>query len=108
MLLDKTEEVTSTTVFQVSGCIMLSSILTCMVHWNSCIVIILITVYLFFCFFPLKCPVCRDVQVDPCTLACGHSACQLCLARIWESGSIFCPLCKEPWKIIPAINYDYR
>ena len=55
-----------------------------------------------------KCPVCLNVQVDPCTLSCGHTVCQLCLARMWKSNNKICPVCKETWKVFPAISYDFR
>ena len=56
----------------------------------------------------MKCPVCRTLQVDPCTLQCGHTICQLCLARMYKNFDKFCPTCKEPWSMFPAISYDYR
>ena len=56
----------------------------------------------------MKCPVCRTLQVDPCTLQCGHTICQLCLARMHKNFDKFCPMCKEPWSMFPAISYDYR
>ena len=56
----------------------------------------------------MKCPVCKDIQVDPCTLQCGHTVCQLCLARMWKSQNQFCPLCKDHWQVYPAITIDYR
>ena len=56
----------------------------------------------------MKCPVCRALQVDPCTLQCGHTICQLCLARMYKNFDKFCPMCKEPWSMFPAISYDYR
>ena len=56
----------------------------------------------------MKCPVCRTLQVDPCTLQCGHTICQLCLARMYKNFDKFCPMCKEPWSVFPAISYSYR
>ena len=56
----------------------------------------------------IKCPVCLNIQIDPCTLPCGHTFCQLCLARLWKNNEESCPVCKEPWKVFPAISYDYR
>ena len=56
----------------------------------------------------MKCPVCRNVQVDPCTLQCGHAICQLCLAHMYKNLDKFCPVCKEPWNVFPAISYNYR
>jgi hypothetical protein len=56
----------------------------------------------------MKCPVCLNIQVDPCTLQCGHSICQLCLARLWKNEGTFCPVCKQTWREFPAISYNYR
>ncbi len=56
----------------------------------------------------VKCPVCLNVQVDPCTLQCGHSICQLCLARLWKNDEKFCPICKQTWREFPAVSYNYR
>ena len=56
----------------------------------------------------MKCPVCHDVQVDPCTLSCGHTTCQLCLAHMWDNGNHSCPVCKTSWQVIPAISIEYR
>ena len=56
----------------------------------------------------VKCGVCRDIQIDPCTLACGHAFCLLCLARLWKDNKKFCPVCKVTWEVFPAISYDFR
>ena len=56
----------------------------------------------------MKCPVCLDVLIDPCTLSCGHTFCQLCLARMWKDNKENCPVCKETWKVYPAVSFDYR
>ena len=56
----------------------------------------------------MKCPVCLNIQVDPCTLVCGHATCQLCLARLWEKGDYSCPVCKQSWKVIPSVSIDFR
>ena len=56
----------------------------------------------------MKCPVCHDVQVDPCTLSCGHTTCQLCLARMWDTGHQSCPVCKTLWQVFPSISIEYR
>ena len=58
--------------------------------------------------YPLQCPVCRNFLVDPCTLQCGHTTCQLCLARMWGHKDTLCPLCKEPWQVLPAVAVDLR
>ena len=56
----------------------------------------------------MKCPVCLNVHVDPCTLSCGHTFCQDCLAHMWKSNKKICPVCKETWKVLPSISFDYR
>ena len=56
----------------------------------------------------INCPVCLNLQIDPCTLACGHTFCQLCLARLWKSNNRSCQVCKKTWKEFPAISYDHR
>ena len=55
-----------------------------------------------------KCPVCLNIYIDPCNLSCGHTFCQLCLAHMWESNKNTCPVCKEIWKVFPAISFNYR
>ena len=61
----------------------------------------------------MKCPVCKEILVDPCTLQCGHTFCQLCLACIVlktsePPSSRSCPLCKQPWQVIPDINRAFK
>ena len=56
----------------------------------------------------VKCPVCLNVLINPSTLSCGHTFCQLCLARMWKSNKEICPVCKEEWKVFPSISFDYR
>ena len=58
--------------------------------------------------YPLQCPVCRNVLIDPCTLQCGHTTCQLCLAKMWGHKDTMCPLCKEPWQVLPSVAIDLR
>lgn len=64
------------------------------------------------------CPVCFDVLMDPCSLNCGHTFCELCLASVWkaEAGnwiehhprSILCPTCRNPTESFPQVNYALR
>ena len=64
----------------------------------------------------ILCIVCAEVLVDPCTLHCGHSFCQLCLASVWKSktllspspASLHCPICRQPWGSYPGINIQLR
>ena len=60
------------------------------------------------------CAVCAEVFIEPCTLHCGHSFCQLCLAALWKSSrkrsphSLSCPVCRQPWVNFPGINIQLR
>lgn len=62
----------------------------------------------------ILCAVCTEVLVDPCTLHCGHSFCQLCLASLWKSSPkkspvhLNCPVCRLPWTNFPGINIQLR
>lgn len=60
------------------------------------------------------CIICAQALVDPMTLHCGHSFCQLCLAGVWASRHrahplyLQCPVCRQSWKNFPAINIQLR
>jgi len=60
------------------------------------------------------CIICAQALVDPMTLHCGHSFCQLCLAGVWVSRRrahplyLQCPVCRQSWKNFPAINIQLR
>lgn len=62
----------------------------------------------------LMCAVCSDVLLDPMSLHCGHTFCQLCLARVWRSSGrlppdrLLCPVCRLPWRNFPGINITLR
>ena len=62
----------------------------------------------------ISCVVCAEVLVDPCTLHCGHSFCQLCLASIWKNktlpspANLHCPVCRQPWGSYPGVNIQLR
>jgi len=63
----------------------------------------------------MSCVVCSEVLVDPCSLQCGHSFCQLCLANLWKSKArapstiLQCPICRESWgSSYPGINIQLR
>ena len=62
----------------------------------------------------LTCVICAQTLIDPMTLNCGHSFCQLCLATMWLAKrrdnllQLQCPVCRQPWKILPAINAQLR
>ena len=64
-----------------------------------------------------SCPICFDVLMDPCSLNCGHTFCELCLATVWktEAGnwtnsprSILCPTCRNPTESFPQVNFALR
>lgn len=60
------------------------------------------------------CVVCAEILVEPCSLHCGHSFCQLCLATLWKSHRrksplyLHCPVCRQPWVNFPGINIQLR
>lgn len=60
------------------------------------------------------CAVCAEIFVEPCTLHCGHSFCQLCLAALWNSNrtksplQLCCPVCRQPWVNFPGVNIQLR
>lgn len=60
------------------------------------------------------CAVCAEVFVEPSTLHCGHSFCQLCLAALWKSNrnkppsQLYCPVCRQPWVNFPGVNIQLR
>ena len=60
------------------------------------------------------CSVCAQVLLDPQSLHCGHSFCQLCLASVWASKGksspniLQCPVCRLPWRNFPGINIVLR
>lgn len=62
----------------------------------------------------ILCAVCAEVFIEPCTLHCGHSFCQLCLAALWKSSrkksplSLSCPVCRQPWVNFPGVNIQLR
>ena len=65
----------------------------------------------------LSCSICFDLLMDPCSLSCGHTFCELCLAKVWKNeaqnwmeqpSSILCPSCRIPSEAFPQINYALR
>lgn len=62
----------------------------------------------------ILCAVCAEIFVQPCTLHCGHSFCQLCLAALWNSNRnkspayLHCPICRQPWVNFPGVNIQLR
>ena len=62
----------------------------------------------------VTCSVCSDILINPVSLHCGHTFCQLCLARVWRSNGksgpsqLSCPVCRLPWRNFPGINITLR
>ena len=63
----------------------------------------------------MMCGVCFQILLDPITLTCGHSFCQICLAQMWSmsrSSSVLCPMCRQPWAqqggLLPSVNVIFR
>ena len=60
------------------------------------------------------CSVCSDILLDPVSLHCGHTFCQLCLACVWQSSGrlpaarLACPVCRLPWRNFPGVNITLR
>ena len=60
------------------------------------------------------CAICAQMLVDPLTLHCGHSFCQLCLASMWAAKQkpspmrLECPVCRQPWRNLPGVNIQLR
>ena len=60
------------------------------------------------------CSVCSDILLDPVSLHCGHTFCQLCLAGVWQSSGrlpaarLACPVCRLPWRNFPGVNITLR
>lgn len=51
------------------------------------------------------CNCCLEVLKNPCTLMCGHSFCQLCLADWYLiSSNRRCPICRQEWFGVPKQN----
>ena len=63
----------------------------------------------------ITCGVCFQILLDPISLGCGHSFCELCLAGMWKANRHpvpLCPMCREPWgrhgDRLPSVNVMLR
>jgi hypothetical protein len=55
------------------------------------------------------CVCCFQILKSPVTLECGHSFCELCLAKWYLTGSSnTCPTCRYEWKTLPRINRNLK
>ncbi|KAK3586569.1 hypothetical protein CHS0354_001155 [Potamilus streckersoni] len=56
-----------------------------------------------------SCSCCFELMVEPTTLICGHSFCQLCVARWFlQSHKRECPQCRCTWIGNPKVNISLR
>ena len=62
----------------------------------------------------MKCVLCLQLLLDPASLSCGHTFCQVCLVRMKTSRPFslspnnHCPMCRKPWVDVPAVNISFR
>lgn len=64
----------------------------------------------------VTCGVCFQIFLDPISLGCGHSFCEVCLAGMWKVSrfptNLLCPMCREPWgkqgDKVPPVNVQMR
>ncbi|XP_072304834.1 E3 ubiquitin-protein ligase TRIM21-like isoform X2 [Eucyclogobius newberryi] len=53
------------------------------------------------------CSICLEVFTDPVTAPCGHSFCQFCLNKHWDSSDQYnCPLCKQDFSSRPQMKVN--
>lgn len=63
----------------------------------------------------VTCGVCFQILLDPISLGCGHSFCEICLAGMWKASrfqQMLCPMCRDPWgkqgDRVPSVNVTMR
>ena len=63
----------------------------------------------------MTCGVCFQILMDPISLGCGHSFCELCLAGMWKVNRTpvpLCPMCRVLWgrpgDRLPSVNVMLR
>jgi DNA-directed RNA polymerase subunit RPC12/RpoP len=56
----------------------------------------------------LKCPLCRDILLEPVTLYCQHTFCNHCLESLEENSLVKCPTCNHKGLLVPAHNYKIK
>ncbi|XP_051960598.1 interferon-inducible GTPase 5-like [Xyrauchen texanus] len=57
-----------------------------------------------------SCPVCCDIFTNPVVQSCGHSMCEECIQKFWESkGSKECPVCRRrSSNVFPPVNFALK
>ncbi|XP_043983299.1 E3 ubiquitin-protein ligase TRIM21-like [Gambusia affinis] len=55
-----------------------------------------------------SCSICLDVFTKPVSIPCGHTFCQDCIAKHWETINrlLECPLCKETYLTKPELRVN--
>ncbi len=63
----------------------------------------------------MTCGVCFQILMDPISLGCGHSFCELCMAGMWKVNRTpvpLCPMCRVTWgrqgDRLPSVNVMLR
>ncbi|XP_073457778.1 tripartite motif-containing protein 5-like [Aquarana catesbeiana] len=59
----------------------------------------------------VTCVICMNIFTDPATLICGHSFCQICITRTFDSQQdreYFCPECMQDFRRRPELKKNSR
>ncbi|KAL5473988.1 hypothetical protein EMCRGX_G028558 [Ephydatia muelleri] len=58
------------------------------------------------------CKICYELLLDPVALYCGHTFCQLCIAKLCFNNGMLatfrCPLCNQPCQTMSSVNIQLR
>ena len=55
----------------------------------------------------LDCQVCYSLILDPCTMACGHTYCRTCVARVLDHSNL-CPVCRRKLPISVFVQSEQK
>lgn len=61
-----------------------------------------------------ECMICYELLLDPVSLHCGHTFCQLCVAKLCYNNNngvyatLQCPVCKKPCPTVSSVNIQLR